>query len=445
LKSRKNIFATLLSGSSISEIFKGSIFAFSIKILAALLAYIISYVIINKYSVEDFGVYSFLSNSLSLIVVFCGFGINITIIKFVGLFNLENNFFLLNEFYKKILVIVLPISIVSLIIVILCSEVISYKLIKTSEAVPLVMCFAAIIPLAMLVNINADIFRALRKIILSESIRLLIIPFITLLLILILGEGMLPSFYFVISVAIAFIISFFSFYILVNGHKNEERTLNPNLTVRSIIDVTWPVYVSTIFISLLDKVDFFMVSYFMTIKDVAYYDLALKLSGVIAYILYAVNSISVPKFSQLLHSDQKVELQRVVTASTKIMFFSSIPLFIFLFIFANNIALFFNPEFTDTALALRILLVGQLINVCSGSVGFLLNMSGHEKIFRNIVLVNTVLIIVLNLILVPFYGIIGGALSSAITIICWNLTSVYFVKKKLNIISYYFPFKKISS
>jgi len=41
---------------------------------------------------------------------------------------------------------------------------------------------------------------------------------------------------------------------------------------------------------------------------------------------------------------------------------------------------FFGEEFVAAAPLLVVLSLGQLINVATGSVGFLLLMSGHEKI-----------------------------------------------------------------
>jgi O-antigen/teichoic acid export membrane protein len=80
---------------------------------------------------------------------------------------------------------------------------------------------------------------------------------------------------------------------------------------------------------------------------------------------------------------------------------------------------------------LRILAIGQFISVSSGSVAYLLNMTGHEKDMRNVLTVNAVLTIVLALILNPIYGAIGSAVASAIGIASTNLMAIGFVKKRL--------------
>jgi len=69
--------------------------------------------------------------------------------------------------------------------------------------------------------------------------------------------------------------------------------------------------------------------------------------------------------------------------------------------------------------------------VISGSVGYLLNMTGHEKDMRNVMTINAILSVVLALILNPIYGAIGSALGTAIGVASTNLMAVGLVKKRL--------------
>ena len=66
----------------------------------------------------------------------------------------------------------------------------------------------------------------------------------------------------------------------------------------------------------------------------------------------------------------------------------------------------------------------------SGSVGIILNMTGKEKIFRNILSIALVIKVTLNLLLIPRFGIEGAAIASATSMIFWNLYSVYYVYRE---------------
>jgi len=80
---------------------------------------------------------------------------------------------------------------------------------------------------------------------------------------------------------------------------------------------------------------------------------------------------------------------------------------------------------------LRILAVGEFVNVISGSVGYLLQMTGKEKIFRNNVIISSMILVVLGPFVIPFWGVTGAALLTALAVATQNLLSVYQVKKEL--------------
>ena len=67
----------------------------------------------------------------------------------------------------------------------------------------------------------------------------------------------------------------------------------------------------------------------------------------------------------------------------------------------------------------------------TGSVGYLLTMSGYEKDFRNSVLISGPIAVGLGFALVPFYGAIGSAIATAVAVATQNLVAVWWVKKRL--------------
>jgi len=99
-----------------------------------------------------------------------------------------------------------------------------------------------------------------------------------------------------------------------------------------------------------------------------------------------------------------------------------------------------GQEFAIAKTTLLILLVGQVVNVMSGSVGFILQMTGKEKIYQNILLLALVCNIVLNILLIPKFGIEGAAIASTFSLLFWNLSSVLYIYKKYKVLTL-FSFK----
>ena len=87
----------------------------------------------------------------------------------------------------------------------------------------------------------------------------------------------------------------------------------------------------------------------------------------------------------------------------------------------------------------------------SGSVGNILQMTGNQNVYARILLFGAVLNIGLNLLLIPetsplseftIKGINGAAVASMSSLIIWNLSMVFVVKKKFGFYTFYNPFSK---
>ena len=108
------------------------------------------------------------------------------------------------------------------------------------------------------------------------------------------------------------------------------------------------------------------------------------------------------------------------------------PLALFL-LFPGFMMGLFGDEFRAGAPLLAVLAVGQFINVATGSVGYLLIMSGHEKWILNRSIFIAAISLALNLLLIPRFGTLGAAMATAISVASTNLIALYLVHKHLGI------------
>jgi O-antigen/teichoic acid export membrane protein len=111
----------------------------------------------------------------------------------------------------------------------------------------------------------------------------------------------------------------------------------------------------------------------------------------------------------------------------------ALPIVILVCAFPSFIMSAFGKGFTDQAgiWILCILSIGQFINVITGSVQYLLMMSGHERDIRNITIINGIFALLLAIILTPFYGAVGAAVATSVAVASQNLMAVGMVKKRL--------------
>ena len=160
----------------------------------------------------------------------------------------------------------------------------------------------------------------------------------------------------------------------------------------------------------------------------------------VSFNLDAINSILAPKISEFFHRNKKDDLIKTVNFTVAVSSTISIVTFLFLITFSNFFLGIFGDEFEAGKWVLIILAFGQLLNCLSGSVGLLLQMTGHQKVYRTIMIYGLFLNIFLNLILIKPFGIEGVAIATMSSFVLWNLLGVYYVKKHLGISPYFNPF-----
>jgi O-antigen/teichoic acid export membrane protein len=88
-----------------------------------------------------------------------------------------------------------------------------------------------------------------------------------------------------------------------------------------------------------------------------------------------------------------------------------------LLLLAEFVLRLFEDAFVAGSSALRILLVGQVVSAMAGSVGYIMMMTGHERQAAFVTLGATAGNILLNLMLIPPFGMEGAAVARAVTLI----------------------------
>jgi O-antigen/teichoic acid export membrane protein len=93
-------------------------------------------------------------------------------------------------------------------------------------------------------------------------------------------------------------------------------------------------------------------------------------------------------------------------------------------IFSRPIMSIFGREFEAGWAILTIGTLGQLVNCGTGSVGFLLLMSGNQRRLIKIQAVMALVMVGLNMLFIPRWGILGAALAAAV---CCVVSNIWFL------------------
>ena len=150
--------------------------------------------------------------------------------------------------------------------------------------------------------------------------------------------------------------------------------------------------------------------------------------------------VSAPAFAQLNSVTDFSFFQKTAMRTTRLIFWTSLPLLLCCLLAPAWMMNLFGSNFGTGSSALIMIAIGQFINSISGSVGVIMQMSGHERAWAVILLITFIINAWLMYVLVPRYGLNGAAFSMMVVMIINNVAGAAYVKIRLKIATFYFPF-----
>lgn len=185
---------------------------------------------------------------------------------------------------------------------------------------------------------------------------------------------------------------------------------------------------------LFGHMDSIVLGVFREPAQVGAYRSAVQISMLLIFILTVVNQVMQPNLVQLYRSNDLSGLQRLAADSSIFMFLITLALgFVVISLAENILALTFGSSFIIAGTALQILTIAQIGNVFFGSVGTLMTMTGMEKEAMISITIAILLNFILDIVSIPYFGMVGAAGASCISIFVWNLLSRHYVKKCIGV------------
>jgi O-antigen/teichoic acid export membrane protein len=160
------------------------------------------------------------------------------------------------------------------------------------------------------------------------------------------------------------------------------------------------------------------VGYYLTSYEVGIYAIAVLLGETLTVIPSAVQSVTFPITASLYGKGDINGIRNVIFSTMKKTFIISVIITVFLAIFGQYLIMFlFTHEFLPAYIPLLILLVGNLIIAPFLAVAATFASIGKVHIPFQINAIFCILNLLLNIFLIPLFGIIGAALATTISLI----------------------------
>ena len=195
---------------------------------------------------------------------------------------------------------------------------------------------------------------------------------------------------------------------------------------REWILALFPFMVLTVVGTMNNELATIFLGFFGTEEAIGYFKVAMQGVTLIALGLQTVNAVSGPKIAAMYKQGMRGETQALLKQSVRLSILSSLP-FALIFIFFGDwlIKSMFGESYLPAVELLVILCIGQVVNVCMGSVGLVLTMTGYEKQALRAQVITILLTITLLIILIPIFQATGAAIAVSLGLICWNFIMAF--------------------
>ena len=450
----KEKFLKALQDKDFTELLKGSGISFSLRFGGLAVGYLLTLVIANLFGAKGLGDYVLAITVLRLFTLLAKLGLDTTSIRFIASFASQDKWTSIFKFRKQVVSILSISSVVASLLMYFLSVPIA-ELINANALYIQINAFF-VLPMTFFM-LHYQSLRGLKRIAEFSFFYRMAQALFSVISIIILYQFFttsdVPVYAYLISVLIVSLLSFISFrYWLNKRSKGKESAEQEIMSYSTLLKISIPLMFAQSVQFIMAWTDKLMLGAIDTpnvvngittnIEEVGVYYTAFKLSMFAAVALMAINSIASPKFAEMFAKNDMEGLKKVIHQSTKMIFWTSVPLVIIFFIFPEFFLGLFGEEFKIGVTAFIFLSCGRLISSFSGSVGNILQMTGNQNIYAKILLFGAILNVLLNLILIPRYGINGAAIASMSSLIVWNLSMVLVIKKKFGFYTFYIPFVK---
>ncbi|MBW2038706.1 MAG: flippase, partial [Deltaproteobacteria bacterium] len=423
--------------SDLKLVAKSSSVAFWSRLYALALQYLTALIIARVLGLKLMGSFFLGFAILSVLSVFCQVGLGSGILKFLSIRLLEEDY----EYAKRILLFsvkcILGASLGIAAVTYISRNMLSLHVFADPDLKLVLLFIAATIPFYSLFLFSIEALKAFKRIGSLVAVQHLLFPTVHLLLLVVLfGMGLRLSSP-LISILLATVLSVAAFLslfrkVLLQGAYNSGRALD----AREIFSVSIPLYLAYIMALLTSWTDTLMLGIFKTSQEVGLYTAAAKTAVFVAFLLTAVNYIMPPLAAQLYERGEKLELESLARRTARWNLIFSVTVTMAFVLFGKEILSLFGHEFVISYIPLLFLSLGQVVNAGAGSVGYILAMTGFQKILTYIATFSAILNVLLNALLIPLFSIAGAALATGFVIALVNILNAYFVTRRVGIVPY---------
>ena len=194
-----------------------------------------------------------------------------------------------------------------------------------------------------------------------------------------------------------------------------------------------PILITVMMNAYLPELSVILVGLSESADNVAIFNASFRVAFMIAFGAFAVDAVVMPRVARLYADGNISAVQTLISRATLLKVAGSMFAVALLFLFGRQILGLFGEEFVVGYRVMMMLALSQLIIALLGPGAAILNVTGHQNSCLRVFIVAFVLLLVLNMLLVPRFGLPGAAMAIVIVIAVRHVWLNMLVSKKTGI------------
>lgn len=193
-----------------------------------------------------------------------------------------------------------------------------------------------------------------------------------------------------------------------------------------------PMMLVSSFELMLFNIDVLMIGFLLPASETGLYFAATKIMALVVFLNFAVGSAFNASYARHHASGNGPGLQQAVRWSANLTFYPTILMLLVIFALKNQLLGLFGADFVAASYVILPLSLGLLLRALVGPAERILMMTEQHYICAVLYLVAVITDIILNLLLIPHFGILGAAIATAISFALMSLMLHIVVRGRLN-------------
>jgi O-antigen/teichoic acid export membrane protein len=421
--------------NSLKLLVKSSIFVFIGLMLSKVFTYVYRFVIARYFGPEVYGLFSLSVMVLLWFILFFSLGLNEGVLRFISFYRGKNEPEKIKYIFRLGKYFLLSSGVLAGIVLYFLSDFIAISIFHNPNLAIFLKIISISIPFYTVAYELLSVIQAFERIKIHSFISDFLRNFVQLIaLVALIFLGIKTN-----SVIFSYFFGILIIFLLAYGYcrckipeifkKCElSKSLKSNLR-KELFYYSIPLTFSGILCGFFSYIDSFIIGIFRDASEVGFYNAALPIAALMTFCPMIFLRLFFPLMTKEFSKNNFEVMNNLSKQIQKWILIVNLPIFILLFLFPGAfINLLFDSRYLVAETSLKILAIGFLFYSLSMILESLISAIGKSRIILTNIILCTILSFILNMLLIPKFGMNGAAFSTMIVYIFLNILLFFEVR-----------------